>query len=444
MKIVYDEYIKSFFYTDKDWKREYTSLFGKTAFRHFENTYQLKGIKSKEFFQHCKNLCPDTEKMNYDFRRSYDLHDDNDVYYITEKNKQGKNCPQILNNRSLFCLKKLLDLVRQNNLNTDDIIGKTLDSLIVKKKLEHFDGFREREKIIKQNLVKSVILKNELEVRSSHLTQFNGVKINKVNYVLGSGGSGKTHYLSEKYKEMIMAFPTWDLIEKKQAEFKQRGLNHIKCITHHRLMGQCSIDKRIHYQGIIVVDEITQRHPEELTKIIEMYPECILYLLGDIHTNGIPFQCVSSDKIEIFNIENPMIFTSDYRSINEETKQFKQIIRETMADMFEITKDEYFGIQCLKQLCLNHLKLHVGEIDKQILTGSRWLTEYYGSKDYNVLNAHRVQGMTIENDFIIDLNCQSLQKIYTCISRCRDMNQIYLIDSSLNEEVCQFRKTYFK
>jgi hypothetical protein len=127
---------------------------------------------------------------------------------------------------------------------------------------------------------------------------------------------------------------------------------------------------------------------------------------------------------------------------------FKQQLRGIMQDIFNTHYvNEYSSVEVVKLFCKHHLNQTEDEPsnDDLILTGSRWVCDYYTSKGKNALNSHRVQGKTLTDNFYIDLTTMSLQKLYTCISRCQSIDQITLIEKTDKEsEMWKYREEAFK
>jgi hypothetical protein len=165
--------------------------------------------------------------------------------------------------------------------------------------------------------------------------------------------------------------------------------------------------------------------------------------MGDIHENGIPFQCYYSDTPSKYLVQNPIYHTNDYRSIDEETIKLKQDIRAEMSKIFMTpTYNEYEKINYIINKYITSYSVYTDDLP--ILTGSRWLCEYYNKTNKKSLNAHRVQGQTLSEEYQIDVTTISLQKFYTCLSRCRTIKQIKWIRSSTkNDERWEFRTIFF-
>jgi hypothetical protein len=174
---------------------------------------------------------------------------------------------------------------------------------------------------------------------------------------------------------------------------------------------------------------------QELDEIIAKHPNSIIYLLGDIDKTGIPYQCFFGEETPKYNVVNVIEYKTDYRSTDEKTKIFKQGLREIMESIFTTYyENEYSGIEVMKSFCKFHVNSETQpKDDTLILTGSRWICDYYNSIGKKALNSHRIQGKTLTDNFYIDLTTMSLQKLYTCISRCRSIDQITLIDKTSKE-----------
>lgn len=475
-----EESFNEFHNDPKAWKKTYTSLFGKTAMRQKAKTYELRGIESEDFFEYCKTQIPNNLKKDYSFYKREDYkemplpvynEEGDDIlnyeeikaikqhnelqpskFCVVERTKEFKNCPQILNSVNLYCLKRLIEVAKSVPIN--DIVGKTLDSIILRKQIETPSGFKEKIKTITQTHSKEELF-NYFDIygimppenKTNPDVFITPTPYKQINYCIGSGGSGKTFDLTQKFPNAILALPTHELINDKKEELQKRGLIEVRCITHNSLAGWNDKKQVYEFQGIIIIDEITMRTQEEINEIINKHPNSIIYLLGDIDKTGIPYQCFFTEETPKYNVTNLIEYKEDYRSKDEKTKMFKQQLRGIMQDIFNTHYvNEYSSVEVVKLFCKHHLNQTEDEPsnDDLILTGSRWVCDYYTSKGKNALNSHRVQGKTLTDNFYIDLTTMSLQKLYTCISRCQSIDQITLIEKTdKDSEMWKYREEAF-
>jgi hypothetical protein len=192
--------------------------------------------------------------------------------------------------------------------------------------------------------------------------------------------------------------------------------------------------------GVALIDEITMLTSEQIDEMIKKHPSSQLHFMGDVHTNGVPFQCATKN-VSTYHIQNPIYHTTDYRSKTDETKLYKSELRSQLISIFE--KKEYHEYMDITKIT-NRIPFVPVNKDKLMLTGSRWTCDYYTEQGVKAINAHRVQGQTITEEYQIDITTMTLQKFYTCVSRCVDINQLTFIEpSNKNDDRWEYRSTYF-
>jgi hypothetical protein len=427
MTLVYNEYRKSYKGPNlkQDWKQTYVKLFGMTAKKQTITKYDIKGCDDEDFFNYCQSKL-DEVTNDYTFCKN-----DNHTYSIKQSSFNKTYCPQVLHCTTLYCYSKLYELA--STLPLSFLIGKTLDSLLLSTKLDNIpDGFK--EKLYTKEYEPTIMLEYPLIIFEDNLPIYFDIPtldpIHKINYDLGQGGSGKTFTNMSKYTNAVLIVPTRKLVSEKRKEFPDHQV-----ITYHKFMGWNRTETPLHdkrgrlWKGIALIDEITMLTTYQINQMINAHPDSILHFMGDIHENGIPYQCYFGDTPSKYVVQNPIYHTNDYRSIDEETKQFKRDIRIEMDKVFTSkTYTEYENLNAVMAKYITSYSPYTNDL--QILTGSRWLCEYYTTTNKNSLNAHRVQGQTLENEYQIDLTAMSWQKFYTCLSRCRTISQIKWIRSS--------------
>jgi len=423
-------------------KKEYVKLFGKTAQTSRPTVYTMNGEQSPEFCQWVKTK---SDKATIHIRKS--VFDDEIIYTIQDESSAVKTCPQILNTVSLFCFSELFKVAQ--TVPIDTIVGKTLDSLLLSTPITPPPNFTEKGELQQDGTIRHTEFTKETifekDFYYTHvkyptpaytnselkLTQ----RFHHKNFALGSGGSGKTHQLMHQAPSAILALPTHELIDAKRIEYPNRII-----MTHNALHGWNSQEKRYTTAGVILYDEITQRSNSELEEVSELNPKSTIFYMGDIdEQTGIPFQCFS--ETTKYTIHNPIYFTNDYRSIDEETKTYKLNLRKRLQKVF--THKLYEVYDQIDQI-VDEFVTDYSEYDDTIpiLTATRWNSDYYESIERKALNAHRVQGKTLSEVFQIDTTCMSHQAFYTCISRCRSISQLRFVKASNKDDArWNFRKT---
>jgi hypothetical protein len=434
-------------------KSHYVKEFGRTARKLNTIVYDVKGIESQEFLEYLQSKVPTTEKYEYQFQKgNYDMIDEKgntelkDSFSMRVVEKSTKGCPQILNDVSLYCYHRLYQLAKTQPI--DCIMGITLDSLILTDLIQIPEGFALKH--THTPFEKEFHAPDTVSFASVRLNKRNQLptpivlkKIHKLNYVVGMGGAGKTFDLIHEYPYYFMICSPTKLLRDVLQKTYSRGVyagfkgNSKKSIiakrpfshTHHRVGGfQC---EPLDFEGIIAIDEMTTLTQAQIDKIIELHPNSIIYILGDIHTNGLPFQNYTGEQnvppIKYSIKGNIIHYTNDRRSKDQETKDLKLKFRQIMIQSFEKTNDQYYGVQNLIHLLSKYRRDTPTKYDL-ILTTTRRRCDIWTHQGYNSKNSIRTQGMTINHPYFIDLTHSSLQGLYTILSRCERISDITFID----------------
>jgi hypothetical protein len=90
--------------------------------------------------------------------------------------------------------------------------------------------------------------------------------------------------------------------------------------------------------NVIFVDELTMCEAAWIDKLIDMYPECMIFVAGDIDRN-MWYQCRNGKPGAYSNVwmgrDWPMVeYKNDYRSQCDKLKEFKLRVRENMRMLF--------------------------------------------------------------------------------------------------------------
>jgi hypothetical protein len=256
----------------------------------------------------------------------------------------------------------------------------------------------------------------------------------------GAGGTGKSHSVFNYggFNDVLYVVPTNEL-----------GFGSGKKFTTiHRLIGIECANYRSMYNlpSVIFIDELTMMEKEWIDKAIEMYPECLILIGGDIDKNQW-FQCRNGYPGHFSKIWlNPnwrfVFYENDYRSLDNELKQIKTNIRDEMKKVF--TDGEMIDTLKIKQYILNNYKsISFDEAIKEHLNGNMWIVGTHKTKDKLKLNKiecefndkkqngftiHSFQGLTISDKKVfIKLDMFEYAMYYTAISRVRYFNQIVFV-----------------
>jgi hypothetical protein len=323
------------------------------------------------------------------------------------------------------------------------IMNFTLDSIVLSKKIQVPPNFSIKECNYKQEYDFCYLyFEEDIPQQFTFPSLF---PVNQINWDLGAGGSGKTFTNKKNHPESILVVPTRALLKDKKKEFDAKFPNRWnKVITYHNFMGWNHTQKPYHskngiqIEGKFHIDEMTMLDNETINEMIKKHPNSQLRFMGDIHKSGIPFQCYMKTECR-YSPVNITYHLDDHRSKDSRTKLFKAGLRHKMELIFSEPDYHEYNVDSLLPTQFNSL-----DPSKLILTGSRWVADYYTSIGLNAKNAHRVQGSTLTEDYQIDLTAISIQKFYTLISRCESVSQItFIAPSDRKSAIWAFRETYF-
>jgi hypothetical protein len=415
----------------RDWKRTYTRLFGITGKKENEIIYDIAGKHSPEFIDYLST------KSDLKFRQR-----DDSSFFCMETRKNTNYSPYILHFVSLYCQVELMKIAQSVPFST--IMNFTLDSIVLSESLDKIPpNFSIKECNYKQEYSFCYLyFEEDLPQQFTFPSLF---PVNRINWELGAGGSGKTFTNKKEHPESILVVPTRALLKDKKKEFDKHFPNQFnRVITYHNFMGWNHTNLPYHsksgiqIEGKFHIDETTMLDSTTIDEMIKKHPNSQLRFMGDIHKSGIPYQCYMKTESRYSPI-NITYHSEDYRSKDSQTKLFKAGLRRKMDLIFESPDYHEYNVESL-------LPSKFGSLDptKLILTGARWVADYYTSIGLNAMNSHRVQGSTLTEDYQIDLTTISIQKFYTLISRCESVSQITFIEPSNKRDArWAFRQTYF-
>jgi len=433
-------------------KKEYVRLFGKTAQHPRRTNYQLQGEYSPEFFRWVQSKLDESKDTSTRCNvRQSRFEGENPNYIISHEGQTRKVCPQILNCVTLWCFSKIYQVAK--SVPIDTILGKTLDSLFLSTPIAVPDMFKEKGTIeIDGQLrhpyfnksINACVIENYSHVEflaKEYLPMTRKFTLktpfHHINEDIGAGGNGKTHTRMNLSPIGILALPTHELINDKKKEYPNRTI-----ITHHHLAGW--LCKPFENVRVAYIDELTQLTQEQKEDISNKHPNATLFFMGDIDPiSGLPFQMYST--LSKYKIENPHYHTVDYRSQDQETKDYKERLRKRLQVEF---KSKHYNRYSNMEAIIKEFVSEFHELDTSlpILTATRWCCDYYDKQHkMKSLNSHRVQGKTLSDVFQIDVTTMSHQAFYTCISRATKLSNIRFIKASNKmDQRWEFRATALK
>ena len=293
-------------------------------------------------------------------------------------------------------------------------------------------------------------------------------------FISGMGGGGKTQMvLSNKagFRKPRFTSISWKLISEKINEFGVSGssINQLLGID---IAGKPmpSIKDRFGSPGVLVIDEASMISKFYFDGLRALYPYTQFIILGD-YDNGKYYQ--SSISANLYHPVNYHMVTSDYRSIDDATKQFKAEVRRIM-DTGNINQLRNYIMKTVKTISIQELKslyhldyVLTGTHSKKDMytaylkndTANHYIVEKHCLNDIyakianptsaylhgeiitepipgrtaltHAFTVHSFQGTTIpvEKKCFVDIyGLSAMQDIYTAISRVRTIGQLYIID----------------
>jgi hypothetical protein len=212
--------------------------------------------------------------------------------------------------------------------------------------------------------------------------------------------------------------------------------------------------------GVIFIDELTMIEESWVKKAIELYPDAMIYLAGDIDgekwfqtRNGKPGMF---SKIYIPKDWRYVYYKNDRRSRDNELKEMKLKVREIMNSVFRDggNLDAQRVSHAVKQL---YKPVKFDDACGMFTLGDTWIAGTHktsdkllekgilsgyinghnevcgkddmGAKPRGAFTIHSFQGTTIESGKIfISLDCFEYAMLYTAVSRAVNFSQIVLVN----------------
>jgi len=308
--------------------------------------------------------------------------------------------------------------------------------------------------------------------------------INRVLFLGGAGGTGKTHstLTSNNFIKNKMVFGSfcWELIQSKIKEFGVFGLTLPKLLGNN---GDKNTQKIIiDSYNYLFFDELTLFNNNSINKIIENFPNMFIILAGDINKDGFYYQC--SITKDIFKPDKCQYveYVKTYRfdeELNEKIKllreyrtqtnnpyilykQFKELFNDNIKDKKDVIfKSDDVGISCIQPIRDDG----TCKFSDEFYNNGSVKQYYYNKTNYNKMRLkgalcdendsgavcslfrtiHSYQGrqLTHENNIIILLNNIGfdINLLYTAVSRARRVEQIIIIED-FNERDKKYLSIY--
>jgi hypothetical protein len=223
---------------------------------------------------------------------------------------------------------------------------------------------------------------------------------------------------------------------------------------------KCQPFGETHYKpGVIFIDELTMIEGEWIQKALQMYPNAVFYIAGDIDEKQW-YQCRNGHPGEFSSVWIPknwryVYYTNDMRSKDEQLKAFKSDVRQFMKSVFtngnqtdatrvaEYVKQKYPTV-CFDQATAmfaagdvwiagthktNDALLKKGIVSGYINHNKEIVSdEQPGAVKRGAFTTHSFQGLTIETQRVfMSLDFFEYAMLYTSISRVCNYSQIVLV-----------------
>lgn len=442
------------------------------------------------------------------YNENYSVYYEHGLYNISINNLEKKSKIHLINGIHAYTTTLIMETLL--NINIDIVLGVKLDSIVIDKNyyfdydknifnekksklsgmfnngdclnldFHEFKTEEEKNKFIEMNTFSFI---DKYKVQSNNFLEFpkiftpNGEYLIKpIIYFGGIGGSGKSYTVLENLntKNICFTSKSWDLIQAKQKEY-----NNIIGLSIPKLTGYCNGQKveQIKNKNIryIVIDEMTLIDKQEVENIMNLYPDCFIFLLGDVSENGFPYQCcINENTIYKPNEKTQYIkFTKTYRFNDElndkllklrenqyenrdflnrtniHLKYFKQLF----SDRFFNVKDINFDIDDVgisthddtkkeniltnyflekkkaePQYYIKKTNINNGQMRGQKIDGIP-VHSNFECKLFKTIHAYQGRELTHTNKLIVFLGgLHDYNLLYTAMSRARRIDQIYIFD----------------
>ena len=409
----------------------------------FDIEYTPEMLADRNYCNWAGKLGMDSECETYTFKgdKVWASHlkatlGDDKVYFFSELGYIILKVPK----KSYYTTHHVLSFITSyTRLNMLDIMEKIegelvkviLDGIYFKGHLPCVDvPYKEKEVIRHLGFADAWYFPSEIELNLPLFNQkFDG------NAVLcGAGGSGKTTdvFSYKGFMDILYVVPTHELGKGK------------RYTTIHTLTGQgCRCYKELYRTpSVILIDELTMIEDSWIEKAIQMYPECLIFIAGDIDKKQW-FQCRNGYTGNFSKIWSGqgwrfVNYENDYRSLDNELKQLKVDVRDEMKRIFTGEDADTFK---MKQYIMKRVQvIKFEDAIKQHQEGDIWIAgthktrnilkdnniscEWNGKVD-NGFTIHSFQGQTIEDRKVfIRLDMFEYAMLYTAISRVRKISQL--------------------
>ena len=430
-----------FDYTDEMLEnRRYCLWAGKNGMQNNENIYTFKG--SSEWASH---IATTIGKENVGFFEKYN------IITCKIKNKVSYTRHHILSFITSYTRINMLEIIRK--IPRESLIKVILDGLYFRGDIPDISLPHKKNKELKTHerfrefwYYPSVV---DCGKWPEYKQEFDGRCI-----LAGAGGTGKTHtILTDKgFVNTRYVVPMHSLGQ------EVRNKYNVSYDTMHKFIGKDCLSRRQESRSIpsvVLIDELTMHDGDDIDKAIEMYPESLIFVAGDIDSKQW-FQCRNGNDGQFTNLWRQdwryVFFEKDYRSLDDDLRKFKIAVRQKMREVFTDGKsgDSRLINKWVKE---NYKTISINEAMSKFVSGDIWIAGTHATNkkllDNGVVSGfiknkqisfsdgekrgsftiHSFQGLTISDKRVfISLDNFEYAMFYTAISRVRKFDQIILVN----------------
>ena len=424
---------------------------------------------------------------------------DNGIIKVRDDNIKPKRYKHLVYSIHGYLMTQMMELILSIDINK--VAGIKLDSLIIEKDYKfNFDDKIFDNKLAK--IEKMINNANKLDCAFSGSAFYGALKMDihidfnfkvlpiekirciyqRVVFLGGKGGSGKTHSLLEteflNLSNVCFATMCWDLIERQTKKHPELlGYSMPKLTGICRDNNKETTSEKITNNNIkyIVLDEATLLNDKDIQQIIKDYPQCIIFIIGDIDEDDFYYQCSvnncifkpSKNKCQYvkyttsYRFDNELnnyldklriFMKSNYNSLNSRFTLFNYVKQEFNKLFYNkedvVFNDNDIGIsanndfsKCDNEMTNYFINKGTKEqyyvkttIFQKGLYRGRQLTEKPNNENYEMKlfkTIHSFQGSELNQDNKIIISIKSnfdYCLLYTSLSRAHRLNQIIILN----------------
>ena len=453
-------------------------------------------------------------ECDYDYFDTIDDEDllmyrDHNIVKIRITNKQQKSYLHLA--YALHAYTQTLVLEKLIEMDMDDVYGCKLDSIVLKDSFDiqqkysfgnqwddkdanieklllkykpaeeqHFGRFEQDNTGYYRPYIMSGNIKN-LKFKQP-MTQTGEYIENRIVFLGGKGGSGKTTSILNAFDKRTICYTSmcWNLIQAKMSENIGLIGHSIPQLTGGDGTAKCEKVKNVKIRQIFI-DEATLINESVILKIIELYPNAMIIIAGDIDEDGFFYQCsMQNGKLinpsTISNLQY-IRYTKSYRfsqELNDKLDKLRLVMKTNDKLLIHKLVHTEFKNQFFHKSNIDFGDDDVGISATDDLKNGNELTNYfiengakprYFIKKTNVEQGqlrgreifgisdlsdvqqrhknyemklfktiHSFQGLELSNTNNIIINVDKMFDInlyYTALSRARRIDQIKIIDSQM-------------